>query len=103
VFTVSVLERGAMELVRHFGTTSGRDVDKLAGVGWHAAPSGAPVLDEALAYFDCVLTATFPAGDHNIVLGRVAGGRIIDRAADPMLYAETGDTDGSSALYPPEL
>ncbi|HUQ79683.1 MAG TPA: flavin reductase family protein [Gemmatimonadaceae bacterium] len=103
VFTVSVLKRGSMELVRQFGTMSGRDVDKLAGVGWHPAPSGVPVLDEALAYIDCVLTATFPAGDHDLVLGRVAGGRILDRTADPMLYAETGDTDGSSALYPPEL
>ena len=100
VFAVSVLGRGSTELVRRFGTASGRDDDKLAGVAWHPVPSGAPVLDEALAYFDCVLTATLPAGDHAIVVGRVAGGRILDRTADPMLYAETGDVDGSSALYP---
>lgn len=103
VFAVNVLRRGSMELVTHFGTTSGRDVDKLAGVDWHPAPSGAPVLGEGLAYFDCVLTASFPAGDHHIMLGRVTGGRILDRDAEPMLYAETGDIDGSAALYPPEL
>ena len=102
-FAVSVLRRGSMELVRRFGTTSERDVDKLAGVGWHPVPGGAPVLDDALAYFDCVLTATMPAGDHAIVVGRVTGGRLLDRTADPMLYVETGDVDGSSALYPATL
>jgi len=34
------------------------------------------------------------------VVGRVAAGRILDPGAVPMSYAETGDMDGSSALYP---
>jgi len=102
-FTVSVLKAGQLELARRFGTQSGRDHDKLAGVLWHAGRSGAPVLDEALAFFDCELVDRVPAGDHELVVGRVIAGRIIDAAAVPMLYADTGDMDGSAGLYPTRL
>jgi flavin reductase (DIM6/NTAB) family NADH-FMN oxidoreductase RutF len=99
-FTVNVLKRGALDLARRFGTRSGRDTDKLAGLAWHPAASGAPVLDDALAFFDCDVAATLPAGDHELLLARVVDGAILDSDADPMTYAETGDMDGSTVLYP---
>lgn len=99
-FTVNVLKRGQLELARRFGTRSGREQDKLAGVSWHPGRSGAPILDEALAYLDCELTESLRAGDHELVVGRVVDGRILAPDAVPMSYAETGDMDGSGALYP---
>ena len=102
-FSVSVLKRGQLELARKFGTRSGRDHDKLAGVRWHPGRSGAPVLDDALAYFDCEVQGNLPVGDHELVVGRVVEGRVLDANAVPMAYAETGDMDGSSALYPPQF
>ena len=41
-----------------------------------------------------------PAGDHELVLGRVIDGRILASGAAPMTYGETGELDGSRALYP---
>jgi flavin reductase (DIM6/NTAB) family NADH-FMN oxidoreductase RutF len=102
-FTVSVLKQGQLALARRFGTQSGREQDKLAGVRWHPGRSGAPVLDEALAYFDCELTESIRAGDHELVVGRVVAGRLLDPDAVPLMYAETGDMDGSSALYPTQF
>lgn len=102
-FTVNVLERGQLELARRFGTESGKEKDKLAGVRWHPGRGGAPILDEALAYFDCQVTQSLPAGDHELMVGRVLDGRILAPDAVPMSYAETGDMDGSSALYPPRF
>jgi flavin reductase (DIM6/NTAB) family NADH-FMN oxidoreductase RutF len=99
-FAVSVLKQGDVELARRFGTRSGREQDKLAGIRWHPGRSGAPVLDDALAYFDCVVTESHRIGDHELVVGHVVDGRILDPDAEPMAYAETGDMDGSSALYP---
>ncbi len=99
-FTVNVLRQGQLELARRFGTRSGRDEDKLAGMRWHAGRRGAPILDDALAYFECELGETLPAGDHELVLGRVIDGRILAPGAAPMTYAETGELDGSRALYP---
>jgi flavin reductase (DIM6/NTAB) family NADH-FMN oxidoreductase RutF len=99
-FAFSVLKRGQLELARRFGTRSGRDQDKFAGVSWRPGRNGAPVLEEALAYFDCELTESLRVGDHELVVGRVIDGRILDHEAAPMAYADTGDMDGSSVLYP---
>ncbi len=99
-FTVNVLKRGQLDLARRFGTESGKERDKLEGIGWRPGVSGAPILDDGLAYFDCELAGSINAGDHEIVVGRVIDGRILDSKAAPMSYAETGDMDGSSALYP---
>jgi len=99
-FTVNVLRQGQLALARGFGTRSGRDQDKLAGVRWHAGRLGAPILDDALAYFECEMGATLPAGDHELVLGRVIAGEILAPGAAPMTYAETGELDGSRDLYP---
>lgn len=99
-FAVSVLGRGQSEVARHFGTQSGRTVDKLAGQRWQAAPGGAPVLMDALAYLECRVIGRHPVGDHELVVGQVVGGRVLAREAVPMAYAETGNLDGSAALYP---
>ena len=95
-FTVNVLKREQLDLARRFGTQSGRDLDKLAGVAWHAAVSGGPILDDALAWFECEVSASQPAGDHEILLARVVRGRLLDPNAVPLYYADTGDMDGSA-------
>lgn len=99
-FTVNVLKRGQFELARRFGTRSGRDYNKLADLRWHPGRSGAPILDDALAYFDCELTAWHPAGDHELIVARVVDGSVIDPSGVPMAYRDTGDMDQSGALYP---
>ena len=99
-FTVNVLKQGQLEIARRFGTRSARNHDKLEGVDWRPGRSGAPMLDDSLAYFDCEVLHRLAAGDHELLVGRVVDGRVIDPITAPMTYAETGDMDGSSALYP---
>jgi flavin reductase (DIM6/NTAB) family NADH-FMN oxidoreductase RutF len=99
-FAVSVLPSGALNTARHFGTHSARSFDKFAGQQWSALPSGAPVLSEAVAQLQCEVVARHPAGDHVLVLARVVGGTVLRPEARPMDYAETGNLDGSAALYP---
>jgi flavin reductase (DIM6/NTAB) family NADH-FMN oxidoreductase RutF len=97
---VNVLKQGQLELARRFGTRSGRSEDKLQGVRWKPGRTGVPILEEALAYFDCELTGRHRAGDHELVLGRVVDGKLLDPNAVPLTYSDTGDMDGSAALYP---
>jgi flavin reductase (DIM6/NTAB) family NADH-FMN oxidoreductase RutF len=99
-FTVNVLKQGQQDLARRFGTRSGRDENKLAGIRWRPGRTGAPILEEGLAYFDCELSGEMGAGDHDLTLGRVVGGRLLDPDAAPLVYGDTGDMDGSSVLYP---
>jgi flavin reductase (DIM6/NTAB) family NADH-FMN oxidoreductase RutF len=102
-FTVNVLTQAQLDLARRFGTRSGRNEDKLAGIRWRPGRSGAPILEQALAYFDCELAGRHRAGDHELVLGRVVDGKILDLGAAPLTYADTGDMDGSADLYPTSL
>ena len=101
VFAVSILGQGQLELARHFGTQSGRNIDKLATQRWQPAASGAPVLSDAIGYLDCRVVACHSAGDHELVLAQVVGGSVLAHDTLPMTYAETGNLDGSGALYPP--
>jgi flavin reductase (DIM6/NTAB) family NADH-FMN oxidoreductase RutF len=102
-FAVSVLRRDQLHLAGAFGTRSGRDQDKLAGIPWRPAPSGAPILTQALAWLDCRLHDRVRAGDHEIVLAGPVAGELVLPDASPLLYPDTGDLDGSRELYPDSL
>lgn len=96
VCTVNVLARQQLSLAAHFGTDGLRD--KMSRCHWQQEKSGAPVLSEALAYFDCEVSHYSDAGDHELVICRVVdAGRLND--GEVMLYSDTEDMDGSSNLY----
>lgn len=67
-FSVSVLGADQEQACRVFAT---KGADRFASLPWSLNRSGQPVLDEAIAWFDCALAQVLPAGDHEIVLGRV--------------------------------
>jgi flavin reductase (DIM6/NTAB) family NADH-FMN oxidoreductase RutF len=98
VFTVNVLKRGQRELAAHFGQPA--RADKLASVAWHLGKSGAPLLFDSLAWFDCRVEGEYPAGDHVLIIGRAEDGKVCDEAAEPLNYRDTGDLDNAAALYP---
>jgi flavin reductase (DIM6/NTAB) family NADH-FMN oxidoreductase RutF len=102
-FTINVLKREQMELARHFGTSSGRTENKLAEVRWRPGLGGAPILVDALAYIECELANVMMAGDHELALGRVIDGGVLDRDEPPLLYRETRNLDGARDLYPPQM
>jgi 3-hydroxy-9,10-secoandrosta-1,3,5(10)-triene-9,17-dione monooxygenase reductase component len=52
-------------------TFASKGAHRFTGVGWSTAASGAPVLEDALAYVDCRTETEHDAGDHVIVIGRV--------------------------------
>jgi flavin reductase (DIM6/NTAB) family NADH-FMN oxidoreductase RutF len=100
-FTVNMLGRGRLDLAAHFGTQSGRDTDKLRGIAWRPGALGAPILAEAVAWLDCRVSESVTAGDHELVVARVTDGAVLDSTMSPLAYADTGNLDGSAALYPP--
>jgi len=48
-----------------------KDVDRFAHVAYGIGATGAPILEGALAFVDCVTETEHDAGDHLIVVGRV--------------------------------
>ena len=103
VFAVTVLKRGQCALADFFGNRSAQDENKLSAVAWHAAPSGAPILDGGLSYLDCRVASSHPAGDHVVILADITGGDFLRGGARPLRYDEVGDMDGSDELLPEHL
>ena len=97
-FTVNVLARDQFALAAHFGGPA--SVDKLAAFAWRTGQTGAPLLENMLAWFECERVAEYTSGDHILVLGRVIEGALVDADREPLTYRDTGDLDGASAIYP---
>ncbi len=85
VFVVNILESGQEALSRRFAD---RHEDRFDGVGYHRSPEGLVLLDGALAHLACDREASYPGGDHTIIIGRVIGGSTGD--GRPLLYYRGG-------------
>jgi 3-hydroxy-9,10-secoandrosta-1,3,5(10)-triene-9,17-dione monooxygenase reductase component len=87
-FTVNVLSDQQVEVSNAF---AGKAEDKFAGVHWEAAPvTGSPWLTDSVAHIDCTLEATYPGGDHHIVVGRVKALQVHRGDHGPLLFFKGG-------------
>lgn len=59
--------------------------DRFEGIAYRAAVTGAPILENALAYLDCTVAGAYWGGDHTIYLGLVEDAGIL-RDGTPLLY-----------------
>ena len=85
-FAVSILSDEQQALAECFAQpTTAEKLKAFCGADWHEAETGSPILEGALAYFDCRLTARHDGGDHAIFIGEVvAAGYRTD--AGPLLW-----------------
>lgn len=87
VFCVNVLAEDQEHVSRTFATSG---VDKFAGIGWEPTPvTGSPRLEGVLAWIDCTIEAVHPAGDHDIVVGRVRD-LGVGQASGPLVFYRGG-------------
>jgi flavin reductase (DIM6/NTAB) family NADH-FMN oxidoreductase RutF len=105
-FSVNLLAQDdeSMELARRFAQPfSGEKVQgrkgeertkvhyKLDGVPYQTTPNGCPVLNAAMAWFECEMADTQAIGDHLLVFGVVLDGGVL-KEAEPMTSNYTGWT-----------
>lgn len=83
-FAASMLTADQQELSRRFAGQTGNRLDRFRGVSWRTESTGAPILNDALAWVDCRVEAIYPGGDHSIVLGRVEA--LGFTTGNPLLY-----------------
>ncbi|MBV9052168.1 MAG: flavin reductase family protein, partial [Hyphomicrobiales bacterium] len=67
-FAVNVLSADQVALSTRFARSS---LDKFHGVGWRRGESGAPLIEDVAAHFECRREAEYEGGDHVILIGRV--------------------------------
>jgi flavin reductase (DIM6/NTAB) family NADH-FMN oxidoreductase RutF len=89
VFCVNVLAGDQRRLAEHF---SGKVRDRqFIEIGYKTDATGAPVLDGALAHFDCELAHEYLFGSHSILIGHVVS--CSARAGSPLGYFNGGFHD----------
>jgi flavin reductase (DIM6/NTAB) family NADH-FMN oxidoreductase RutF len=67
-FVVNILAQGQRQLSQRFAS---KEPDKFAGVAWAPSATGAPILDGALAWLECLPWRRVTAGDHVVLIGEV--------------------------------
>lgn len=81
-FAVNVLQTGQQPASIRFST---KDQDRFGTTPWSVGETGAPLLMESLAVFECERHALYDGGDHDILLGRVVRASF-DAKLDPLLF-----------------
>ncbi len=89
-FVVNILAHGQKELFKHFGKGFGPDEPAFAGLDLDRTPEGVPVLRAALAHLDCRVAGRCPAGDHELLIGRIVAGRLHDDATPAVHVRKSG-------------
>ncbi len=87
-FAVNILAHDQMELSNRFAWL--KDEDRFAEGNWTTDVTGAPILEDALAWLDCTVHSHFPAGSHTIYIGEVQGSGVPRPDAKPLLYWNRG-------------
>ncbi|HEX4959518.1 MAG TPA: flavin reductase family protein [Thermoanaerobaculia bacterium] len=88
VFAVNILGEGQSELSNRFAWV--KDENRFAMGSWSTASTGAPILEDALAWLDCRIHARYPAGSHTIYVGEVAASQVPAEEAPPLVYWNRG-------------
>ena len=79
VFAVNMLTEKQEELSRCFATSSAKRYEYFCCASYHIAATGAPIINDTLAFIDARVVAEYPGGDHVIFLGQVEAMGIANR------------------------
>lgn len=84
-FTVNVLDDSQTDMIGHFGRGYDLGEPAFKGLEIERLGQGGPVLREALAYLLCRVKDRYAVDDHNLYVGEVIGGRVLNDG-HPMIH-----------------
>lgn len=87
-FGVMILALGQEEISSCGAGFRGEEGNFLIGVPYHKEVTGAPILDQCLAWMDCSLYATHDGGDHTIFIGKLEA--VGSQSGEPLLWYDRG-------------
>lgn len=89
VFAENFLGKDQGHLARRMAVPHRMNLHKLAGLAYHPGATGAPLLDEAIAYAECeVRQALEVGGDHTLFVAEVAAGAVTG-LAEPLTLKDS--------------
>ncbi len=89
-FAINLYESGQRELAGTLGRTFGKHPEKINDAAWKPGPlTGSPLLDGTLAWVECRIVSSLPAGDHILFVAEVVEVGL-NREGAPLTLKETG-------------
>lgn len=88
-FAINVLGSGQKDLAFAFFKPTQVEGGRLSGYEFEPGATGAPLLLDAPAWFECRLTDVVERGDHHVVLGEVLAAGV-RRESPPLTLSEVG-------------
>lgn len=84
VFAVNILREDQSALSNHFAWTD--EEERFTEGRWGTASTGAPILEDALAWLDCTVYSRHTAGTHTIYIGEVQACHVQEVDQKPLVY-----------------
>jgi len=85
-FAINTIDEVMQNYAAAFGFRSGRKADKFQGVPYFGAPNGSPILEGAVAFFECKVVDAFTAGDHTLFIGEVVTAKLLKENTEPLIF-----------------
>lgn len=87
LFGICIMKKSARDVVKFFGTKSGREVNKFDNYDYLLSKNGTPILTDSVAFIECKISSTADAGDHTLFIGEIVDKKLYEDE-EPMLYGE---------------
>lgn len=84
-FAVNILAEDQEQVSRALASRDSEDARRLIGYRYRPGHTGAPILEDCLAYVECHITEVLEGGDHSIFIGQVESGEVL-REVPPLLF-----------------
>lgn len=90
VFSLCIVDREDRAIVRKFTKPVDADLEArtLNGFPFHDGATGAPVLDQAVAWLDCTVRQAVDVGDHTLFIGEIVDSGFQKPEDTPVLRME---------------
>jgi flavin reductase (DIM6/NTAB) family NADH-FMN oxidoreductase RutF len=85
-YSISILPQTAERIARRFAAEAAEL--KFEGVAFRVGTTGAPILEDAIAWIECTVRSSHDGGDHTIFVGEVVAGDA--REGEPLVYYRGG-------------
>jgi flavin reductase (DIM6/NTAB) family NADH-FMN oxidoreductase RutF len=87
-FAVNILGEDQVSLSNRFAWL--KDQDRFEEGQWGTAATGAPILEDSLAWLDCTIHSRHEAGTHTVYIGLVEASSLARPDEEPLVYWNRG-------------